>query len=106
MAWHRWKMQQHCETGRAFNQGADRGAVQADDQIALPVAGHGTVGHFGRALTDHHLGGDKVFASLPRSGARHPERPACTQTRAQFALQRAAALNVERLIEGFVGDPH
>jgi hypothetical protein len=70
------------------------------------MARHGTIGNLGWALTDHYLGGDKAFTSLPCSGTRHTEGSAGTQTRGQFTSQSAAALNVKRLINGFVGDPH
>ena len=38
------KMQQHREPRRAFDEGADRRAAQAEDEISLPVSRHGAIG--------------------------------------------------------------
>jgi len=51
-------MHQHRELGRSFDQRADRGALQPDDQIAFPMPGHCPVVGLGGALADHHLGRD------------------------------------------------
>ena len=75
-------------------------------QIAFPVAGHGTVLGLGGALADHHLGGDVRPAWPLGAGSRHPQRPAGAQTGDQLALERAAALDVERLVDRLVADPH
>jgi hypothetical protein len=39
MIFHRRKMQQHHETGCAFNQRANRRAIKANDQIAFNCSG-------------------------------------------------------------------
>ena len=75
-------------------------------QIALPVAGHGPVVGLGRALADHHLGGDVAAGPLAGSGPRDPQRPPGAQTGDQLALERTAALHVERLVDRLMGDPH
>ena len=53
---HRRQVQQHGEAGGALDQRADRRAVQAEDQIALPVPGHGPVLGLGGPLADQDLG--------------------------------------------------
>ena len=51
--WPRGQVQQHHEAGGALDQGADRGPVLgADDQVALPVAGHRPVLDLGWPLAD------------------------------------------------------
>src|SRR5690606_37364438 len=40
------------------------------------------------------------------SGPRDAQRPAAAQTADQLAFERTSALNVEGLIDGFVGDAH
>src|SRR5665213_1188074 len=91
---HRRQVQQHRESRGAFDQGADRRTVQADDQVALPVAGDSTVGNLRRTLADHQLGRDELLAPLPGSGAWYPQRAASTQARAQVSSQCATTLNV------------
>ena len=78
----------------------------ADDQIAFPVAGHGTVLDLGGPLADHHLGRDVRPGLLPGARPRHPQRPPGAQAGDQLALERAAALDVERLVDRLVADPH
>ena len=54
-------MQQHHVAGGALDQGAHRGAaVLAQDEVALPVAGHGPIGDLGGTLRDHHHAGDRA----------------------------------------------
>ena len=103
---HPWQMQQQRESRGALDQRTDCRAVEADDHVALPVTWHGAVRSFGRALTDHHLRRDKRLAPLPRSGARYPQRPPSTKTGRQLPSQCASPLHIERLVDGFVGDPH
>ena len=106
VAVHARQVQQHREPGGALDQCPDRRAVQSDDQIAFPVARHRPVGGFGRALADHDLRADEVPAAPARAGPRHAQRPPGAQARGQLAAQRAAALDVERLIDRLVADPH
>jgi len=103
---HPWQMQQQGESRGSFDQRTDCRAVEADDHVALPVTWHGAVRSFGRALTDHHLRRDKRLAPLPRSGARYPQRSTSTKTGRQLPSQCASPLHIERLVDGFVGDPH
>ena len=59
----------------------------------------------GGPLADHDLVADEVLAAL-RASPRDPERPASPQARNELPLQRPAALDVERLIDRLVRDPH
>ena len=45
-------MDEHREPGRAFDQRADRGTLQTDDQVAFPVSGDGAVVGLGGSLAD------------------------------------------------------
>ena len=92
--------------GGALDQGADRGAVQPDDQIAFPVPGHGPVFRLGRPLADHDLGGDEALPPSPGPGPRDPQRPAGAQARGELAAQRPATLDVEGLVDRLMRDPH
>ena len=56
-------MQDHGESGGPFDEGADGGAVEADDEVALPVAGYGPVVGFGWPLTDEDLVADEALAA-------------------------------------------
>jgi len=71
----------------ALDERADRGAVQPDDQVALPMAGHGPVVGLGGPLAENDVGADVSTGRVGRAGARHPQRSSGTQTRDQLAPQ-------------------
>jgi hypothetical protein len=56
-------VQQHDEPGAALDQGPDRRAAQAEDQIALPVSGHRAVLSLGGTLADQDLIGHEPLAA-------------------------------------------
>ena len=93
-------------TGCALDKGADRGLLQPDDQVALPVPGDGPVVGLGGRWLIIDLVGDEDFWPFrgPRAGLT--QRPSGPQARGQLALERAAALHVERLVDRLVADPH
>ena len=67
-SWLAGQVQQDREPGGALHQGADRRAVAgAEDQVALPVPGHGPVGDLGGALADRE--------GLPRRGCSGVRMP-------------------------------
>src|SRR3954454_19831660 len=76
------------------------------DEVALPVARHRPVLRLRRALADQDLGRDEGLAPSTGACPRHPQRPSGAQTGGQLAAQRAATLDVERLVDGLVADPH
>ena len=99
-------MQQHRVPAHTLDQGANRGSVQPDDQVTFPVARYGPVGRFGRPLADLDFVGDEAPAGAAGPGAGLAQRPAGAQASGQLALERAASLDVERLVDRLVGDPH
>lgn len=99
-------MQQHREPRRPLNKSADDGAVEPENQVALPVPWHRAVLRLGRALADEDLGGDERLASSTAPRSRHAQRPACPQALRQLTLQRSPTLDVERLIDRLMADPH
>ena len=95
------EVQQHHEAGGPLHQRADGGAVVgAHDQIAFPVAGHGSVIDVGGPLGNHDHVRDlapRVDAALvPALGA------ASAQTVVQFPAQLTAALHIQRLVDRLV----
>src|SRR3954470_18322085 len=50
--------------------------------------------------------GDMAAWALTRAGARDAQRTSGPQARDELALERAAALHVERLVDRLVRDPH
>jgi hypothetical protein len=106
VAFHAWQVQQHREPCGALDEGSDRRVVQPDDEIAFPVTRHGPVISLGGSFADHHLRGDELLASGAGACSRDAQCPAGAQTRDQFTFERASALDVERLVDGLVGDPH
>ena len=100
------QVDQHREPGGALDQRADRGALEPDEQVAFPVPGNGPVLGLGGPFADQHLGRDVRPRLLPGAGSGHPQRPPGAQARDQLALERAAALDVEGLVDRLVADPH
>ena len=99
-------MDKHGESGRALDDGADGGAAGADYQVAFPVPGHGSIVGLRWSFTDHDLVGDVTLRTLLCAGSRNAQRSSRSKTRDEFTFQRAAALDVERLVDRLVGDPH
>jgi len=106
VALHARQVQQHREAGAALDQRPDRGALEAQDQVALPVAGDGTVIRLGGPLADHHVGADEPLAARLGPCARDAQRSSCPQTGDEFAFEGAPALDVERLVDRLLRDPH
>jgi hypothetical protein len=72
------QVQQHRVVRGPLHQGADRGQVfAADDQIALPVAGHGPILGLGRTFGDVDHVRDPILAlpDLPRGSPHRPTGP-------------------------------
>ena len=70
------------------------------------MAWDGTVHNFCWPLTDHEFGRDEMSAALACPGLWHSQCTTGAQTGRQLTLQCTASLDVERLIDGFVRDPH
>jgi hypothetical protein len=77
----------------------------AEDQVALPVAGHRAVIGLGGTLADVDHVGD-LIAALVGAPAGASERPPGAQALGQIAAQRAAGLDIERLIDRLGRHPH
>src|ERR1700710_72036 len=106
MSLHRWEMEQHCIAGGTLDQRTHCGSIKADDQVTFPVTRNGTIISLSRTFTDHDLRSNEMLSSLLRPGSRHTKCTARTQTRSKLLPQSATALNVKRLIDGFVRDSH
>src|SRR3954464_10054667 len=106
VARHRRQVEQYREPRRALDERADRGTPQPEDEVALPVARHRPVLRLRRPLADQDLGRDEGLAPSTGACPRHPQRPSGAQAGGQLAAQRAATLDVERLVDGLVADPH
>ncbi len=70
------------------------------------MPGHGAVLGLGRPLADHDLGADEILATPLGARSGHAQGPPGAQARDQLAAKSAAALNIERLVDGLMGDPH
>ena len=64
-----------------------------------------SVASAGRAA-DQRFWRDELLVSAGGAGPGHAERTPVPQARNQLAPKRAPALDVKRLINGLVGDPH
>jgi hypothetical protein len=54
-------VQQQREAGGPFDKGADSGALEAEDEVALPMTGYGPVFGFGWSLADEDLVADEAL---------------------------------------------
>jgi hypothetical protein len=99
-------VKQHGEPRCALDQGADRRALQPDDQITFRVAGNGAIFSLRRPVGDRDVSGDEAVPRLPRPHPRHPQRPPGPQARGQLTLQAATRLHVKGLVDRLVRDPH
>src|SRR6476469_432180 len=88
-------MEQRRESTGPLDDGADRGTVEADDQVALPMPGYGPVIDVIRTGTDLHLVGDKSGAELLRSGPRLAQCPPGAQARHQLPFERAESFDIQ-----------
>lgn len=95
-------MYERREERAALHQGCDRGAVEADQQVALDVTRDGTFVRFGGALADEGCRRD-VRSRLPSPpGAGLAQRASGAQVHDQLAFQATAALHVQRLVDRLV----
>ena len=90
----------------SLDQRADRGAIQTNDQITLPMSGHGAILRLYRATGDHHILADVCPCLGLCPASRYAQRPPCAQAVHQLALESTTTLNVEGLVDGFVRDTH
>jgi hypothetical protein len=70
------------------------------------VSRDGPVGGLGGPLAEQDLRADELLAAPLGAGPRHPQRPPSPQARGQLTAQRAAALDVQGLVDRLVRDPH
>ena len=87
---HAGQVEQHRESGGAFDQCADRGAAKADDEVAFPVSRNRSVLGLGGPLADHDVGAYKRLAATTAASPRHAQRPPGAQAGRQLAAHRAA----------------
>ena len=100
------EVHEHRVPRRPLNERADRGGLAlAEDQIALPTAGHSAIISLGRTLADVDHVRDPVaaFAGL---AAGTTERPPGPQALRQIAPQSPTGLDVQRLIDRLGRHPH
>ena len=70
------------------------------------MAGDRPVLSLRRAFADQDLRGHELLAAPTSSGPWDPQCPPGSQAGDKLPLQRTAALDVERLVDGLVRDPH
>ncbi len=87
MSLHRRQVEEHREACRPFNKGADRGAVEADDQIPFPVSQHRAILDLGRTLADER---SRRLQTICPAHACAPAAPATPGQSAGTASTRAS----------------
>ncbi len=101
------QVNQHHVAGGALDERADGGLVRlADDQVAFPVPGDGPVRGLGRAFADHHHVWRHARLALVGVPVRSAHGASGAQSAGEFTAQFAARLDVEGLVDRFVGHAH
>ena len=100
------QVEQHRESGGTFDQCADCGAAKSDDEVALPVSRNRSVLDLGGPLPDQDFGSDKRLTATTAAGPWHAQRLPGAQAGRQFAAQCPPPLDVQRLVDSLVRDPH
>ena len=99
----RRQMQQHREARRSLYERANGGTVQSDDEVAFPVTGYGAILDRGGTLADENLRCYEGFAATARSRPRNAQCSSRAQAGCELTPKGAAPLNVQRLVNRFVG---
>ena len=100
------QVEQHRESGGTFDQCADCGAAKSDDEVALPVSRNRSVLDLGGPLPDQDFGSDKRLTATTAASPWHAQRLPGAQAGRQFAAQCPPPLDVQRLVDSLVRDPH
>src|SRR6185437_3745098 len=88
------------EPGGPRGQGGYRALVAlADDEVALPVAGHGPVGGLGGPFADADQAGDPGPAGVVARAGAALAGPAAAQRLVDLGAQAALALHEQRLVD-------
>ena len=64
-------MDQERESRGSLHECANRGAVEANNQVAFPVPWNGSVLDLSWTFADHDLRTDKLLAAIPAAGSRY-----------------------------------
>jgi hypothetical protein len=75
VSFHSGKWQQDGAPSRPLDECADRGTVQPDDEVALPVSGHLAIVDLGGAAIEGDLGGDEAALVAPCAAGPCPGYP-------------------------------
>jgi hypothetical protein len=99
-------VQQHSEPGGPFYEGADGGAIETKNEVALPVTWYRPVIGFGWPLTDEDLIADEALAPCASARPRDAEDTPGTKASGEFTMQSSSALDEQRLVDRLMRDPH
>jgi hypothetical protein len=97
---------QHRVSRRALHQCSDCRAAKSHDEVSFQMARNGPVSGFHRARCDHYCSRQEMLATRLPACSRYPQRSSCSQAGHQFTLECSAPLDVQRLVDGLVRDPH
>ena len=76
------------------------------DEVAFPVSRNRSVLGLGGPRADHDVGAYKRLAATTAASPRRAQRPPGAQAGRQLAAQCPPPLDVQRLVDGLVRDPH
>src|SRR5947209_19711758 len=88
------QLDEHDESGLAFDQGGDLAVAGAQQQVAFPVSGHGPILDLGRAFSDRDCVDDLAAAVASSSvGLGSSDTAAGAQMGGQVLAQPPSALH-------------
>src|SRR5216684_4643766 len=97
---------QHHVAGTPLDQGADCGGWGSEQKVTLPMSRHSPVLYLRRTLTDHDRVGDLASRRRVHLVLCSTVGPLGSQTLGQLFAQGAAALDIERDVDGLWRDLH
>jgi len=84
----------------------DGGAIEAEDEVALPMTGYGPVVRFGGSLADEDLIGDKAFGACTSARPRDPECTTRAEACGELTPQGTPTLDEQCLVDRLMRYPH
>ncbi|SFD52835.1 hypothetical protein SAMN05428997_13166 [Bosea sp. CRIB-10] len=100
------QVQQHRAARAAFDESADRRAVQAQDEIAFPVPRNRPVFDRRRSFADHDGITHEGLSTAAGPLTRNTQSSARAQASRQLSTQRTATLDIQGLVDRLVADAH
>jgi hypothetical protein len=82
-----------------FDESADGGAIEAEDEVSFPMTGYGPDVRFGGSFADENLVGDEALGACMGARPRNAERTTGAQASGELTTQGAPTLDEQCLVD-------